>query len=429
MAAPYDFTELQASDILNMQLGQLTRLSRLELEEEIAALRLEIGSLEEVLTDDAVLRRVVKEELTAVADEHATPRRTRILDSEEALAAAADLATLVADAPREVRVTTTGFVSATDPSAGGRRRSSRTYPDGPTAALVETTEAADLLLVGASGTVHRIAVRDVPVHDKPAKGAPVGEPVVAAFAVAHAEPSGSQSDERTLFLATAQGGVKRVRFAEVGELSRMATVAALADGDRLVAAVLLGDEEHVAMATKGGKVIRFAVEDVRVMGRPAGTIAGLKVQTGDVVTWAGAAPGDGSLVALSSGAFAKRTPWGEYPVQGRGGQGVRGFRTGGKAGDAVAAWAGVRDDADELWLGTAKGATSIVRTGDLPTAARDTAGARFPGHPAQAVAAVLVRGADGAPAAARVADLEPDAEPDAEPGTDPDDLPEGGQLF
>ncbi len=190
MAEPYEFSELQASDILNMQLGSLTRLSRLELEQEIAALRLTIGQLEEILTEDAVLRRVVKEELQAVADEHATPRRTRILDSEEALAAAADLATLVADAPREVRVTTTGFVSATDPTVGGRRRSSRTYPDGPTVAVVETTESADLLLVGASGTVHRVPVRDVPVHDKPARGAPVGEPVVAAFAVAPGEAAG-----------------------------------------------------------------------------------------------------------------------------------------------------------------------------------------------------------------------------------------------
>ena len=141
--------------------------------------------------------------------------------------------------------------------------------------------------------MHRITVRDVPVHDKPAKGAPIGEAVVAAFAVSHEPAAGATGDERTLFLATARGGVKRVRFAEVGELSRVATVAALDDGDRLVAAVLLGADEHVALATRGGKVIRFAVEEVRVMGRPAGTIAGLRVQADDEVIWAGAAPDRG----------------------------------------------------------------------------------------------------------------------------------------
>jgi DNA gyrase subunit A len=280
-----------------------------------------------------------------------------------------------------------------------------------------------------------VPVRDVPVQDKPAKGAPVGEPVVAAFAVGHgAEAAGSSSDERTLFLATAQGGVKRVRFAEVGELSRVATVAALDDGDRLVAAVLLGGEEHVSLATKGGKVIRFAVDEVRVMGRPAGTIAGLKVQPGDEVVWAGAAPAEGALVALSSGAFAKRTSWGEYPVQGRGGQGVRGFKVGGKAGDAVGAWASVLDDADELWLGTSRGATSVVRAGDVAVAARDSAGARLSGYPAQAVVAVVVRPAGGpvptpGPTAAP-ADAEAGPGPDG--GADPTDLPDAdgdGHLF
>jgi DNA gyrase subunit A len=396
MAEPFSFTEPQAADILNMQLGQLTRLSRLELEEEIAALRLEIGSLEEVLTDDAVLRRVVKEELQAVATEHATARRTRILESDDAVAAAADLGSLVADAPREVRITATGHVSAVDPALAGRRRATRTFPDGPTVALLDTTEAADILVVGRSGTVHRVAVRDAPVHDKPAKGAPVGEPVVAAFAVAH---EGGADDDRTLFLATAQGGVKRVRFAEIGDLSRAASVVALAAGDHLVAAVPLGGDEHVALATKGGKVIRFEVDEVRVMGRPAGTIAGLRVLAGDEVNWAGAAPSGGSLVGVSATGLAKRTAWDEYPVQGRGGQGVRGYKLGGKAGDAVTAWASVTDDADELWLGAAKGATASVRAGDVAPAGRDTGGARLAGAPPGPVVRALVRPAAGPPRA------------------------------
>jgi DNA gyrase subunit A len=419
MAEPFSFTEPQAADILNMQLGQLTRLSRLELEEEIAALRLEIGALEEVLTDDTVLRRVVKEELEAVATEHATPRRTRILESDDALAAAADLGSLVADAPREVRITATGFVSAVDPVAAGRRRATRTFPDGPTAALLDTTEAADILVVGRSGTVHRLAVRDVPVHDKPAKGAPVGEPVVAAFAVPH---EGAADDERTLLLATAQGGVKRVRFAEIGDLARAASVAALAPGDHLVAAVPLGPgDEHVALATRGGKVIRFDAEEVRVMGRPAGTIAGLKVLAGDEVIWAGAAPAGGSLIGVSATGLAKRTAWDEYPVQGRGGQGVRGYKLGGKAGETVTAWAGVADDADELWLASAKGATTSVRAGEVAAAGRDTGGARLGSAPPGPVVRALVR-----PAAAAAAPDAPSA-PAAPSGGGPAGRPAGSR--
>ncbi len=424
MAEPYEFSEVQANYILDMQLGQLTRLARVDLEAEIAELRVAMGELEEILDEPAVLRRVVKSELQALTKEFANPRRTVIIEGEEAVASAVDLASLVVDAPREIRVTRTGFVSAVDPGAfpvTAKKRAkavSRNYPDGAAVAVLSTTESADLLVVTSLGAVHRVEARLAPLQDKPAKGEPLGSLVDGLASgdvpVAVLEVSGdgdggaggsdgraSTVDERLLVIATRQGGIKRVRFDEVLGLARAASVVGLDDGDRVVGAFLTrasgdpspsGSGDVLALATKGAKVIRFEAEEVRPMGRAAGTIAGMRLQTGDEVIWAGLAPETGECVAVSDIGFAKRTPWAEYPVQGRGGQGVRGFRTGGKAGEQVSAWASITSDADEVWLGAAKGHTIIGTASDIAPAPRDHGGARLAVTPAGSpVTTILVR--------------------------------------
>jgi DNA gyrase subunit A len=456
MAEPYEFSEVQANYILDMQLGQLTRLARVDLESEIAELRTAIGELEQILEEPAVLRRVVKGELQAVTKEFANARRTVIIEGDEAVASAVDLATLVVDAPREIRLTRTGFLSAVDPGAfpvTAKKRAkavSRNYPDGPALAVLSTNESADLLVITDLGSVHRVEARLAPLQDKPAKGDPLGSLVdglatgevpVAVFEVTDdgdgdggsGVGAGSTVDERLLVVATRRGGIKRVRFDEVVALSRSATVVGLDEGDRVVGAFLTRPEGDVlAMATKGAKVIRFEADEVRPMGRAAGTIAGMRLQADDEVIWVGLAPETAECVAVSDVGFAKRTSWSEYPVQGRGGQGVRGFRAGGKSGERVTAWASITSDADEVWLGAAKGQTIIGTASDIAPAARDHGGTKLAATPAGGpVTAIVVRSAavDAPPEPAAEVAPEPPAVPPVPTAPAPDPEPTAGNSL
>jgi DNA gyrase subunit A len=337
----FDLTDIQATYILDMPLRRLTKFSRIELEAERDELQRRIAELTEILDDDKKLRRVVSDELAAVAKEHGTPRRTVLLESAGAPTRTA-VPLEVADDPCVVLLSSTGLLA--------RTADDRDLPgDGERAAhdvvvsAVRATARGRVGLVTSAGRVVRLPVLELPTlpstHGAPSLAG--GVPLAALCELDKGEqPVGlcSLSDEGPgLALGTADGVVKRVA-PDVPSSADSWSVIRLEDGDRVVGAVELatGDEELVFVTTDA-QLLRFAASSVRPQGRPAGGMAGIRLGDGQRVVFFGAVDADRDSVVVTaagttgalpgtSSATVKVTPFSEYPGKGRATGGVRAQR-------------------------------------------------------------------------------------------------------
>jgi len=360
LRARFDLSEVQATAILDMQLRRLAALERQKLADELQELRELIAELDRILGDPKVLDRLLDRELAAVATRHADPRRSRLVPAGAAPGDPSGAPALSGAGldPQPVLVTVTAGAVV---RAVARRRTSPAHAAArdPLVAALRTTTAATLLVVGERGGGHVVATGDVPVVQPRQRGVPLAQLLGGRWDEAPA--AGLVLDAPWVVTVTAGGLVKRTARADVE--SRAGAVAGVRPGDRIVAAVACGDDDHLVLAHAGGLVIRFPVAEVRPTGRGALGVAGLQVPAGGRVVAASAvAPaGEAALLTLGADGTAKRTPLAEYPVHGRGGKGVQ-------AGAASLAWCG---PATDLHVPTAAGWT--VLPGAAPPAARRAA--------------------------------------------------------
>jgi DNA gyrase subunit A len=351
----FDLTELQANYILDMPLRRLTKFSRIELEKEQAELQQTIAGLDEILGDDAKLRKVVSDELAEVAKTYGTPRRTVLLESAgQSVSAAVPLE--VADDPCFVYLSSSGLLARTSdtepPGEGGGRAKHDVV-----VSAVRTTARGQVGVLTSLGRLVRLDVLDLPGLPSTANaphlqgGAPVseflsletGERVLALAPLTDEGPG--------LALGTRFGVVKRVN-PEVLSNRDAWEVIRLNDGDEVVGALALttGDEE-LCFVTSDAQLLHFPASGVRPQGRSGGGMAGVRLAPEQRVVFFGAfTPGDDAVVVTASGSSSalpgteagalKVTPWSEYPGKGRGTGGVRCHRFLKGEDTLVLAWAG-----------------------------------------------------------------------------------------
>ncbi len=336
----FDLSEVQANYILDMQLRRLTRLSRLEVERERDELVETVAALTAILEDDALLRRTVSGELADVAKAHSTPRRTVLLESVGLPVTASAAPLEVADDPCHVLLSSTGLLARTTSADPLPSEGPRAAHDAVVSA-VTTTARGEIGLVTTAGRVVRLSVVDLP-----ALPATASVPSLAGGAPL-AEFASLESGERVLALAslspesvglalgTEHGVVKRVT-PDVPSNRDSFEVIRLEPGDRVVGAVELrtGDEDLV-FVTSDAQLLRFSASAVRPQGRPAGGMAGVRLEAGQRVSFFGAVATGASepvvvTVAGSASALpgtepgsAKVTPFALYPAKGRATGGVR----------------------------------------------------------------------------------------------------------
>ncbi len=337
----FDLSDVQATYILDMPLRRLTRFSRIELESERDELRARIAELSEILDDDKRLRRLVGDELAAVAKDHGTPRRTVLLESVGA-PARASVPLEVADDPCVVLLSSTGLLARTGdgrdlPSDGERG------PHDVVVSAVRGTARGQVGLVTSAGRVVRLPVLELPTLP-PTHGAPSlagGVPLAALVELDRGEqPVGLCSitgDGPGLALGTADGVVKRVA-PDVPASADSWPVIRLEGRDRVVGAVeLVSGEETLVFVTTDAQLLHFPAASVRPQGRPAGGMAGVRLSDGHRVVFFGAVEPDRECVVVTaagtsgalpgtSGASVKVTPFAEYPGKGRATGGVRAQR-------------------------------------------------------------------------------------------------------
>ncbi len=410
-AAPFEFTETQATYILEMTLARLTRMGRTQLETEATQKREQIAELEAILSDDAKLRAVIRTELCDIRDRFATPRRSRFeIDPGEI-----DIEHLINDDPLVFTLSASGYtkvVAAEEfrlQGRGGRGVAGAKLKDSDDRVthLVHTSAHSYLLLFSNRGRVYRLKAHEIPRASRQARGTAIvnllqleqGERIQAVIDTRDYETN------RYLFFATAQGRVKRTKFTAYDSSRRAGLIAIrLVEGDELVAVIPTNDHDHIVLTSRCGQTIRFAQSQVRTMGRAAAGVRGLRFKHDhdSVVACAAVSDEDGLLFVTSAG-YGKRTHVCDIPAKGRGGLGVIGIRLAKGRGEVVACL--VVTPEDEVLAITSGGKLIRVPAGGISVQGRSAAGVKVmtPDEGDVVVAAALVgedeeaddEGADG----------------------------------
>ncbi|MCC7353759.1 MAG: DNA gyrase subunit A [Anaerolineae bacterium] len=367
----FRFSEVQANAILDLPLKRLAQLERKKLEDEYAEKKKQIKYLEGLLASPQKILGVIAQELRELKERYAEPRRTQIVDRPEGILMARDL---LPDQAVWVSVGVKGRV-ARQPAQPGDERALANAAVGTPAAFLAANTQDDLLLFTADGRAARLPVHQIPEGEggpwDDLTGLGRKDRVVAALALPPA------TGERTgyLVLATRQGKVKRIALAEA-ETALPATpvVIGLDQGDEVAAATLSAGDGALLLATRQGQSISFKEEEARPMGLAAGGIGALRLGAGDEVIACTVVAPDLHLLAMTQGGFAKRTPFAEFPIQGRYGRGVAAAKLSNLAGGFV----GVAPVRLHDWavLVLADGQTRVLPAASIREMARATQGSR-----------------------------------------------------
>jgi len=382
MDKPYEFSEAQAVDILDMQLRQLTRLSRIDIEKELEDLRASIAELEEILADDVKLRGVIKEELAEVRDSFATDRVCAITYDEGEIS----IEDLVDDKELVVVMSEAQYVKAVPASSfktqgrGGRGVSGgKLKQDDIIRHVIFTTAHAHLLFFSNRGRVYRLRAMDIPERERTAKGMPIVNllPLQADEYIQAIIDTRDFAGERFLFFATKKGTVKKTAFDAYNSSRRDGLIAInLNDDDELVRVIETSGTDDIFMVSHSGMTIRFNEGDVRPMGRSAAGVRGMKLKSAeDRVVSVDVARDDTAILIMTEAGYGKRTQLDKFNVQGRGGQGVRGIKLTGKKGHVVAAFmVGLEDEIVAVASG---GVTIRMEVREISSQGRDATGVRI----------------------------------------------------
>jgi DNA gyrase subunit A len=359
----YRLSPAQAQAILDLRLHRLTGLEQRKLLDEYQELLRRIEDYLEILTMPERLTAVIRAELTELRVQYSDPRRTAILPDEQDL----NLEDLINEETMVVTLSHAGYVKAQPLSLyraqrrGGRGRAATTIREEDFIDKLFIASTHDTLLCFSNrGRVYWKKVYELPQAGRIARGRPIvnllpleeGERINAVLAVREF------SDDYFIFFATASGTVKKTPLSNYSRPRASGIIAIdLRDGDQLVNVALTHGQRDIMLFTDAGKAIRFAETDVRNMGRSACGVRGIRLEDGQKVI-ALIVVGEGAVLTVTEKGYGKRTPAADYPLRGRGGQGVISIQTSERNGRVTGA-VQVESD-DEIMLITDGG--TLVRT-------------------------------------------------------------------
>jgi DNA gyrase subunit A len=379
-AAPFEFSEVQAEYILDMQLHRLTRLGRAQLEEEMEELRKRIAELEAILADRSVLHQVIKDELGEIRGKWATDRKSQITFDVGEI----DLEDLIDDEDLVVTMSAKGYTKTVAADTfkaqgrGGRGVSGGKLRDEDYIAhIITTTAHAYLLFFSNLGRVYRLKAHEIPMKDRTARGTAIVNllPLQPDERIQTIIDTRDYETNQYLFFATRNGQVKKTRFSEYDSSLRAGLIAInLRDGDELVKVIPVNDADEIFMVSRSGMTIRYAQDDVRPMGRSTAGVRGMKLKPGDQVVSCDVARDDTAILIVTDGGYGKRTQLDKFNQQNRGGQGVRGIKLTAKKGFVVAAFMVGLDD--EIFAIASDGVVTRMAVREISSQGRDATGVR-----------------------------------------------------
>ncbi len=373
-------TEAQAQAILDLRLHRLTGLEADKLRDEARALRDDMHRLREILADDEVLMGVVKAELIAVRDEFGNPRRTQIT-GEIGVYTDEDF---IAEEDMVVTCSHLGYAKRTPPSEfRAQKRGGRGVAGTDTKAedfverLFVASTHAYLLVFTNVGKVYWVKVHQLPVASRTARGRPLvnmvmmgsNERVSAILPV-------REFGEGFVVTVSRLGTVKKSPLSDYSRPRSAGIIGAgIAEGDEIISAQLVRDEQDILLGTRRALAIRFKASDLRSMGRPAVGVRGIRLDEGDEVVGMAVLDPGASILTVTENGYGKRTQTDEYRLQGRAGRGIILIRAGDRNGDVVAVRQ-VTDD-DHVMIITNRGVIIRMECRDISVLGRNTQGVRL----------------------------------------------------
>ncbi|WP_456267525.1 DNA gyrase subunit A [Kushneria sp. AK178] len=395
----YQLSAAQAQAILELRLHRLTGLETEKLLDEYKGILDTIAELNRILASADRLMEVIREELEAVRDQYRDERRTEIQNSRRDLT----MEDLIAAEDMVVTMSRSGYAK-TQPLSdyqaqkrGGRGKSATTMKDEDVIEHLLVASTHDtVLLFSDRGKVYWLKVYEIPQASRGSRGRPLvnllsldeGEWITAIL------PVKEYRDDSYIFFATANGTVKRTTLDQFSRPRSAGLIALdLDEGDRLVGAAITSGSDHAILLSSNGKAIRFDENDVRAMGRTARGVRGMRLQNDariisliipstttiddsaddeSEVEDSQVSEGQSYILTASMNGYGKRTRLEEFPLRGRGGQGVIAMQTTSRNGPLVAAIQ--VGESDEMMMISDRGTLVRTRVNEVSISSRNTQG-------------------------------------------------------
>ncbi|MEY8240822.1 MAG: DNA gyrase subunit A [Cycloclasticus sp.] len=379
VAANYHLSPAQAQAILELRLHRLTGLEQDKILQEYRDLILVIDELLEILGSRVRLMEVISGELIKLVEEYKEDRRTQIVDKFLNLTAE----DLITEEDMVVTLSHEGYVKSQPLTAyTAQRRGGK----GKTAANTKNEDFIEKLFIAnthdtvlcfsSKGKVYWLRVFNLPVASRVARGKPIVNllPLEADERINAILPIRQFNEDEYIFMATESGTVKKTFIKEFEKPRANGKIAIdLREDDTLVGVAVTDGEKEVMLFASSGKVASFKESDVRVMGRTASGVRGMRLKDDEqIISLIISQPG--TVLTLTENGYGKRTQIEEYPIHKRGGQGVIAMQTSERNGALVGAV--LVDDSDELMLITDGGTLVRTRTAEISILGRNTQGVR-----------------------------------------------------
>ena len=379
----FGLTEIQATAILDMRLQRLTQLERTKLVDEYREILKQIEYLRSVLGSEALVRKIIKDELVEVRESYKDERKTQIVKEEAELT----VEDLIAEEEVVVTISHAGYIKRNAVTLyraqrrGGKGKIAMGIKEEDFVETLFTASTHDsLLFFTDAGKVFWLKVHEIPEASRAAKG----KALINLLALSREEkvtaslPVKEFRNDRYIVMATKQGVIKKTELSAYGNPRQGGIIAlSLDNGDKLIGVELTDGQREILLGTRRGITIRFKEEEVRPIGRTAHGVRGITLEGGDEVIGMETITPDSTtaILTVTEGGYGKRTPVTEYRVQGRGGKGIISVKTTERNGLAVG-FLQVRDD-DEIMLMAAMGKVLRCKVDDIREIGRNTQGVRL----------------------------------------------------
>ncbi len=342
----YELSEIQAQTILDMRLQRLTGLEREKIVRDYEEIMQEIKKLKEILGDESLVMKIIKDEFNELKEQYGDDRRTEIIDATDEILPE----DMIAPEDMAVTVTHSGYIKR---NAVSLYRSQHRGGKGVTAVKnIEEDFVSDLYVASTldiflfftnQGKVFWRKVYQLPLAGRTARGKAIvnllnlaeDEKIAAILPIASFE---DESNDKTILMVTKSGRIKKTSLQEFSRPLRKGKRAlTINEGDEIIAAHVLNGEDTILLVTKKGMCIHFSESDIRTMGRTAAGVRGIRLGFDDVVVSAIVINSNNSILIVTENGYGKRSPIEEYRLQNRGGKGVRGIKRSLRNGDVIAA--------------------------------------------------------------------------------------------
>ena len=374
----YRLSEAQAQAILDLRLHRLTGLEQEKIVQDYQTVLESIANLLEILARPERLTQVMREELIDIRDRFSDKRRTEIRQRHVQLS----LEDLINVEDVVVTLSHEGYAKA---QPMDEYRLQRRGGKGKMATAMKEEDFIEKLFVASThdtilcfsnrGRAYWLKVYELPQAGRAARGKPMVNllPLENEERITAILPIKSFEQDGFLVMATSRGVVKKCPLVEFSRPRASGIIAIdLSDGDRLVGVALTDGRRELMLFSTSGKAVRFSETEVRAMGRAARGVRGIRLRTGHAVISLIIPEEQSQILCATERGYGKRTPAGDYPVHGRGGQGVIAIQTTARNGKLVGA-IGIRDD-EEVMLVSDRGTLVRTAANDISIVGRNTQG-------------------------------------------------------